>query len=140
MTTRPGQGVGPLKNAQNFICTNYKPWTPALTWLSEEMVIFKCFIAASQSRATLGAACCKMLNINKILLNIFFCTKLCQRLWNKCFLYHRERKTGCGGTYINISISGYFKLDRNILLRLAQSHFPGLDVWSVRTSIELTPN
>ena len=27
-TTRPGRGA-PLKNAQNFICTNYKPWTPA---------------------------------------------------------------------------------------------------------------
>ena len=44
--------------------------------------------------------------------------------------------TGCGG----LSISWYFELDRNTLLRPAQSHLPGLDVWSVRTSIELTPN
>ena len=50
---RHGQVVGPLKNAQNFICTNYKQWTPALSCLSEEMVIFKCFIAPSQGRATL---------------------------------------------------------------------------------------
>ena len=102
------------------------------------MVIFKCFIAPSHGRTRLGAACCKMLNINKILQNIF-CTQLCQRLWNKCFLHYREMETGCTG-FGGLSISWYFELDRNTLLRPAQSHLPGLDVWSVRTSIELTPN
>ena len=135
---RHGQGVGPLKNAQNFICTNYKPWTPALTCLTEEMVIFKCFIAPSQARLHAPAACCKILNINKILQNIFLHTTLSTFMGiNVSLLLGRWKLVVLVGV---ILISWYLKIYKNNLLRPAQPHFPGLDVWSVRTSIELTPN